>query len=378
VRLFKELEARNRDLTEALDQQTATSEILRVISGSTTDVQPVFGAIVQSATRLCDAAFGGAFRFDGQLVTLAGHYNATSVELDIWRRRYPTPATRGHATGRAIVDRRIIHIPDIREDPEYTSPTRQQLGWRTVLAVPMLRDGEPIGAFGLWRREVRPFTEKQIELVSTFADQAVIAIENVLHAVLSTIVARATELSGTDAGVVYEYDEQREVFLPRATEHLETEIVETMLATPVRKEERATGRLAEVREPIQLPDILAAPAESRVRGVLVRAGYRALLAVPLVREDHLIGGLTVIRKSTGDFTPEVIGLLRTFATQSALAIQNARLFREIEEKSRELEAASRHKSDTPEPPVQRAEVHAGGRTDRRAGRSARRSGGKSP
>src|SRR5262250_3258067 len=118
-----------------------------------------------------------------------------------------------------------------------------------------------------------------------------------------------------------------------------------MLATPVRKGEGATGRLAVVQEPIQVPDILAAPAESRVRGALVRAGYRALLAVPLVREEHLLGGLTVIRKATGAFAPEVIDLLRTFATQSALAINNARLFREIEEKSRQLEAASRHKSE---------------------------------
>ena len=166
-----------------------------------------------------------------------------------------------------------------------------------------------------------------------------------LRTVLSTIVTRATQLSGTDAGVIYEYDEQREVFVPRATAHLEAEIVETMLAAPVRKGEGATGRLAEVQAPIQLPDILEAPTESRVRDVLVRAGYRALLAVPLVREDHLIGGLTVIRKATGEFAPEVIDLLRTFATQSALAIQNARLFREIEEKSRQLELASQHKSE---------------------------------
>jgi signal transduction histidine kinase len=118
-----------------------------------------------------------------------------------------------------------------------------------------------------------------------------------------------------------------------------------MLATPVRKGEGATGRLAEVHEPNQVPDILVAPAESRVRGALVRAGYRALLAVPLVREDHLLGGLTVIRKAAGAFAPEVIELLRTFATQSALAIQNARLFLEIEDKSRQLEVASQHKSE---------------------------------
>src|SRR5439155_8575067 len=166
-----------------------------------------------------------------------------------------------------------------------------------------------------------------------------------LQTVLSTIVARATQLSDTDAGVIYEYDDQREVFLPRATERLEVEIIETLLATPVRKGEGATGRLAEVREPIQLPDILVAPSESRVRRALVRTGYRALLAVPLVREEHLLGALTVLRKVTGEFAPEVIELLRTFATQSALAIQNARLFREIDIKGRQLEAASQHKSD---------------------------------
>jgi signal transduction histidine kinase len=118
-----------------------------------------------------------------------------------------------------------------------------------------------------------------------------------------------------------------------------------MLATPVRRGEGATGRLAEVQEPIEVSDILAAPTESRVRGALVRAGYRALLAIPLAREGNLIGGLTVIRKATGAFAPQTIELLQTFATQSSLAIQNARLFREVEEKSRQLESASQHKSD---------------------------------
>jgi len=253
-------------------------------------------------------------------------------------------------------------------------------GFRAVLAVPMLREGRAIGAISIGRAEAGEFSTEQVNLLRTFADQAIIAIENVrlfkaleartqdltrsvgelralseigqaisstldLQAVLSTIVARATQISGTDAGVIYEYDEPRAVFVPRATEHLEAEIVETMLATPVRRGEGATGRLAEVQEPIQVPDILAAPAESRVRGALVLAGYRALLAVPLVRESRLLGGLTVIRKATGEFTPEVIDLMRTFATQSALAIQNARLFLEIEDKSRQIEVASQHKSE---------------------------------
>jgi signal transduction histidine kinase len=168
-----------------------------------------------------------------------------------------------------------------------------------------------------------------------------------LQTVLGTIVARATQLAGVDAGVIYEYDERLEVFAPRATHQLEDDIVRALEATPVRKGEGATGRLAVVREPIQAPDIRAASVQGQgqAREAMVRAGYRALLAVPLLREEQLIGALTVLRKDPGEYAADVIEVLRTFATQSALAIQNARLFRELEYKSRELEAASRHKSE---------------------------------
>jgi signal transduction histidine kinase len=148
-----------------------------------------------------------------------------------------------------------------------------------------------------------------------------------------------------DAGVIYEYDEEREVFEPWATERLDEDIVRMLVATPVRKGQGATGRLAEVSEPIQLAELRDTPEQIPVRDALVRAGYRALLAVPLIREDHLIGGLTVFRKTPGEFVPEVVELLKTFATQSALAIQNARLFLEIEDKSHQLEVASQHKSE---------------------------------
>jgi signal transduction histidine kinase len=388
VRLFTELQEKNQALTqahaqvsEALEQQTATAEILRVISQSQTDVQPVFDTIAHNAVRLCTAAFSYVFRFDGQLMHVVAHHNVSEEGLAALARQWPMPPNRRSIPARAVLDRTVVHVHDALEEQDYLYlPTARALGLRTLMAAPMLRDGHPVGAIAVCRQRVEPFSDRQIDLVKTFADQAVIAIENVrlfkelearthdlartvgelralgevgqaisstldLQAVLSTIVARATQLSGTDAGVIYEYDESREVFLPRATEHLEAEIVDTMLATPVRKGEGATGQLAEAQEPIQVPDILAAPAESRVRGALVRAGYRALLAVPLVREDHLLGGLTVIRKATGAFAPEVIELLRTFATQSALAIQNARLFLEIEDKSRQLEVASQHKSE---------------------------------
>jgi GAF domain-containing protein len=389
VRLFTELEEKNRALTqahaqvtEALEQQTATSEILRVIASSPTNLQPVLETIAENAARVCGATDAVVHLVKGDELPIAAHYGLVGGPEAVPIQRFPR--TRGSVVGRAVIEGRVVQLDDAAAADEAEFPLAKEIarqtGHRTGLAAPLLREDVAIGALVIRRLEVRPFSDKQIALLQTFADQAVIAIENVrlfkelevrtqdltrsvgelralgeigqaisstldLQTVLSAIVARATQLSGTDAGVIYEYDEQREIFVPRASEHLETEIVETMLATPVRKGEGATGQLAEAQEPIQVPDVLAAPAESRVRGALVRAGYRALLAVPLVREGHLLGGLTVIRKATGTFAPEVIELLRTFATQSALAIQNARLFREIADKSVQLEAASRHKSE---------------------------------
>jgi signal transduction histidine kinase len=231
------------------------------------------------------------------------------------------------------------------------------------------------------RAEPAPFPQKQIELLKTFADQAVIAIENVrlfnelqartsdltrsvgeltalgevsralsstldIETVLTTIVLRAIELSGADGGSVYEYDDAAEEFRLRATQNFEEELVEASRAMPMRRGEGALGMVAERREPIQIADISDPAAyQSRVRDVLLRTGYRAILAVPLLRDDRLVGALVIGRKSAGHFSPGVIDLLTTFANQSALAIQNARLFQTIEEKSRELEAASRHKSE---------------------------------
>src|SRR5262249_2295299 len=350
VRLFKELEARNSELSEALEQQTATSEILRVISSSPTDVQPVFDAIVRSASRLCGGEYAIVTRYDGQLLHLAAQYNPRPGTADTTPKFVPQAPHRGGIPPRAFLDARMVHVSDV--DAEELEPSTREfydrIGLRAVLAVPMIHEGRPIGVVSVSRGSRGRFSDRQIKLLQTFADQAVIAIENVrlfkeletrtqdltrsvgelralgevgqaisatldLQTVLRTIVARATQLAGVDAGVIYEYDEQAEIFMPRATERLEAQIVETLIAAPVRKGEGVTGRLAEAQEPIQLLDILEAPAESRVRDILGPAGYRALLAVPLVRDDHLLGGLTVFRKTPGEFAPAVIDLLRTFA-----------------------------------------------------------------
>jgi signal transduction histidine kinase len=382
VRLFKELEARNRDLTEALEQQTATAEVLRVISRSQTDVQPVFDTIVRSAVRLCDGLFGALYRFDGELLHHVAQHNYSPEALEEVHRIYPMRPTRGSGGTRAILERAVVHIPDIEADSEFQiRGLSHAIGARSSLFVPMLREGAPIGVIGVARAEPGPFSDTQVELLKTFADQAVIAVENVrlfkelqartgeltqsvekltalgevsravsstldVETVLDTIVSRASQLAGGAGCSIFEYDAAAEQFELRATHNDDTEFVSALRAVPLRKGEGLMGRAAEMREPIQIPDITQPGAyESSVRDTLIRFGYRALLAVPLLREDQIIGSLSFNRKAPGEFPPEVIDVLKTFATQSALAIQNARLFREIADKSAQLEAASRHKSE---------------------------------
>ena len=382
VRLFTELEARNRDLTEALEQQTATSEILRVISRSQTDVQPVFDTIVAATMKLCRASSANVYTFDGELIHLAALVNVNPEYSAAIRQVFPRPPGRDTAVGRAVLARDVIVIPDVLEDPEYGIVAQTIAGgFRSVLAVPLIREGNPIGAIIIGGPVPGPFPDTQIALLKTFADQAVIAIENVrlfkeleartrqltrsvgelqalgevgqavsstldLATVLRTIVSRAAALAGMDAGAIYEYDETGGEFYLQPADRLPDELVEALRAAPVRKGEGALGRMALTGEPVEISDIADEEIyQSRARELLIRLGYRSLLAVPLLREDHLLGGLVVYRKTAGEFSPQVIDLLKAFATQSALAIQNARLFREIEEKSRQLEIASKHKSE---------------------------------
>jgi signal transduction histidine kinase len=376
IRLFDETK-------KALERQTATSEILRVISQSQTDAQPVFETIVDNAVRLCGAHTGGVYRFDGTLVHSAAHAGYTTEQLEAWRRTFPRPVTAPGAACQAIRTGRVARVADVEHAPfEITPDVRASLrarGTRSVLAVPMLRQNEVIGAISLARADA--FPDSHVELLKTFADQAVIAIENVrlftelqsrtgdltrsvdrltalgevgravsstldIETVLNTIVSRASQLAVADGGAIYEYDEATDQFHVRATHNFDRDVVEASRAMPLRKGEGLMGRAAELHEALQIPDIAVAGAyQSQLRDVLIGAGYRALLSVPLLREEQIIGNLTLARKAPGEFPGELVDLLRTFATQSALALQNARLFREIADKSRHLEVASRHKSE---------------------------------
>jgi GAF domain-containing protein len=376
VRLFEDVQARTRELSEALQQQTTTADMLKVISRSTFDLQAVLRTLVESVAQLCDAYDSAIWRPDGDRLLLVAHHGPIHVDT--------LPLIRGTVAGRTVLDGVTFHIADLQtEDAAFpeSSENARRWGFRSILCVPLMREGIAIGTIALRRSEAQLFTERQVALLQTFADQAVIAIENVrlfdevqartrdlaqsvaeLHAlgevsravsstlkletVLETIVGCAVQLSRSDSGIVYEFDELAQTFQARGSYRITAEHLAIVRAEPIRFGEGAVGRAGAIREPVQVADIaderqFVAP---QTRALLVREGLRSLLAIPLVREHRVLGSLVILRRELGAFSPEIVATLQTFAAQSVLAIQNARLFSEIEDKSRQLESASERKS----------------------------------
>jgi signal transduction histidine kinase/DNA-binding response OmpR family regulator/HPt (histidine-containing phosphotransfer) domain-containing protein len=355
---------------DASEKQIATAEILHVISRSPTDLQPTLDVIAARATALSGAAIGVVYRFDGSLIHLATLAGLTAVEIDALRSVFPLPPSRATATTRAILTRETVHVPDPAADPEYPLGRFGQFG--TVLSVPMLRGSTPLGAVTVSRRHIEPFSEAQIDLVGTFADQAVIALENArllgelqqrtdeltrsvaelqaleevlravnssldLDTVLATIISRAAQLSQADEGTIYEFDETEEVFVPKSAFGMSAERVEALRERRVRLGETHLGRSALLRAPVYVADVQQDPSVPHAARNL--PGIHGVLAVPLLRDDKVVGGLVIRRRTEAGFAPTIPTLLQTFAGQAVLAIENARLFQELAARGEEARRA---------------------------------------
>jgi len=375
VEPFSEVQARTRELQESLEYQTAISEVLNVISRSPSDIRPVLDTIAETAQKLCQSEHVFIFRLEAGRYHLAASKDVSAEQIK-WLAENPITPDRGAITGRAALERRPVQVEDVLADPEYVMDRAGHKGFRTVLGVPLLRDDVAIGVIALSRAIVKPFTDKQIELVSTFANQAVIAIENVrlfeaeqertrelsdslqqqtatadvlkvisrstfdLQTVLDTLVKSARDLCDADMAAMHRQQGTKYQAIATygsAAEHRELRIpFEAGRGTVL-------GRTLLERRPVQVLDVVADPDYS-LQEVQKKFGFRTVLAVPMLREGNPVGAIVLMRLTVRPFTDKQIELAQAFADQAGIAIENVRLFDEIQDKSRQLEMASQHKS----------------------------------
>ena len=366
-------------LEETREQLAATSEILAVLGAATSGEDEVFEAIVERARRLCRADAAQIQLVDGDVFRLVHSVGLSEAFVNLATRQ-PVPRDRTSLMGRVSLDGTTQQIVDVLTDPDYHRPEFQQIaGYRTILGAPMIVDDEVMGVLSVWRTIVDPFKPRVFDLLTTFAAQGALALRNVqlfrelesrsaelvrkveqLEAlsevgkaisesldpdqVLTTIVTHAVQLSHTDGGSLMEYDEDTALFRVRTAYGTSPEVIDRLQNSRIHVEETFVGRAAAARSVAQIEDLGTVPLDPHLE-VLYDAGWRSLVAIPLARPARIVGALVVRRKTPGSFSEETCELLSAFASQSAIALTNARLYQQLEQQSVELARASQHKSE---------------------------------
>lgn len=374
-----EIELLGGQLTEVREQLSATSEVLAVIGRSASDLERVLETVVDSARKLCGADAGQVMLVDGDRYRLAYGSGITPEYRELVADN-PVVLDRHTLVGRVALDQRATQITDVLADPGYGwTDAQRAAGYRTLIGVPMMLDGEAVGVLSVWRTRVNPFSDRAMEVLTTFAAQAALAVRTVdlvttlenrtgelgrkvdqlealgtvgqavssslnLTEVLNTIITQAVQLSGSDGGSIYEYDEDTREFRVETVCGLSQEAFEALRRARIRLDDTFIGKAAMLGRPLELTELRDAPLDPHL-SALAETGWHSLVAVPMLREGRIVGAMVISRHTPGRVPQEIYDLLETFASQSALALINAQLYRQLEQQSAALEVASQHKSE---------------------------------